>query len=332
MSVRTIGILFETIDDARLCGRPIQYLDHWRDENELQAIEQAIQAAGFKTIRLGTPQMLVHDCVKIKRDVDFIFTLSVGFVTRFRQGYGAMACELAGIPYTGPDPFVKITAQNKQMMKAFYDTIGVRTPRWVYLHDHAALDRAITLSTYPLIVKPTCEGTSVGIDERAIVTGPGELREYCAYLFTELGMPLIVEEFIRGREYKIGFVGEGPRTFRGVIEDVHHDGTPLQDRIIHYGAKRDRLYGKVKRDIGVAGLAEMVAWCDRIYSYFGPADYAVFDIRQDEMGRCYLIEYNADATLHPHKTLATCCALHGIGFDKMVQSILYTAIARWGIV
>lgn len=327
--IKTVGILFETIEDAKKMNLPLEVLDHWREEHELAAIEQAIQAAGFSTIRIGTPSDLVAQYNQLKSQIDFIVTLSVGFRSRYRQALGAMACELVHKPYSGPDPYAKITGQNKQLLKAMLDKWEISTPAWVYIQDDTMLSRQFP--PFPLIVKPACEGTSVGIHEEAVVSTKASLDQYADYLLNDLGYPVIVEQFISGKEFKACYVGNGDDLWRGMIEDVHEDGTSLGSDFFHYTAKVQRIYKKEKRDLWSPEFEILKKQCDFVYSLFSPADYAVFDIRQDEEGAFYLIDYNLDATLHPEKTLATCCRLHGISFNTMIEMILKTSFNRQGI-
>ncbi|MBN1604681.1 MAG: hypothetical protein JW915_23935 [Chitinispirillaceae bacterium] len=327
--IETIGILYETIEDARKMGLPLEVLDHWREEHELAAIEQAIQEAGFSTTRIGTPCDLVALSDQMKSQIDFIVTLSVGFRSRYRQALGAMACELVNKPYSGPDPYAKITGQNKQLLKAMLDKWSISTPAWVYIQNDTMLYQQFP--PFPLIVKPSCEGTSVGIHEDAVVFTKTSLEEYVSYVLNDLGYPVIVEQFITGKEFKVCYVGNGNDLWRGMIEDTHDDGTSLGSDFFHYTAKVQRMFKKEKRDFWSPEFEMLKKQCDLVYSLFSPADYAVFDIRQDMSGAFYLIDYNLDATLHPEKTLATCCKLHGISFHTMIKMILKTSFISQGI-
>jgi D-alanine-D-alanine ligase len=327
--VKTIGILYETIEDAKKTDLPLELLDHWREEYELAAIEKAIQSEGFSTVRIGTPFDLVTRYGQLKSHIDFIVTLSVGFRSRYRQALGAMACELVQIPYTGPDPYAKITGQNKQLLKALLDKFSISTPAWVYIQNDS--DLSLQLPPFPLIVKPACEGTSVGINENAVVFTKDALCEYVQYVIHDLGYPAIVEQFIQGKEFKACYIGNETDLWRGLIEDVHDDGTSLGSDFFHYNAKLKRIFKKEKRDFSSPEYETLIKSCDFVFSLFSPADYAVFDIRQDMKGRYYFIDYNLDATLHPEKTLATCCKLHDITYNEMIKKILITSFNRQGI-
>lgn len=329
VEVRTIGLLYETLEDAMEFGLPLEQLDHWREEHEIAAVENAVQSAGFDTLRIGNPYDFIAKWSSLPTKPDYILTLSVGFRSRFRQALGAMACELTSIPYSGPDPYAKLAGQNKQLLKALLDKLDIPTPAWAYVHSSDMLDQQFP--PFPLIVKPACEGTSVGISEKAVVNTTSSLREYAEYILHDLGYPVIVEKFIEGKEYKLCYTGNGPDIWRGMIEDVQEDGSALGKEFFHYDAKRNRIYKKVKRDLSSDVFKPLIKTCDFVYSLFAPADYAVFDIREDQNGNFFIIDYNMDATLHPDKTLATCSRLDGITYDQMIQSVLKASFIRQGL-
>ena len=324
--VTTIGLLYETVEDARKLGLPLEMVDHWRDEGELDAIASAIEAAGFTVCRIGTPHDFVQKYARFGSTVDFVMTLSVGFMTRYRQAFGAMSCELAQIPYSGPDPYAKLVGQNKHIIKSFFDKMNIMTPRWKYVHSMEMFRQQYP--PFPLIIKPACEGTSVGIRESAVVKSHKELEEYVRYVLLELGFPVLVEEFVAGREYKIGYIGNGDTIHRGIIEDVQENGTSLGDLFFHYTAKRDRVFKKVKRDVNVEEFSEIMQITKRVYSLFEPIDYGVFDIRQDSSGKFYIIDFNMDATLHPDKTLAFIFNSVGWSYEKIIHEILRASFYR----
>jgi D-alanine-D-alanine ligase len=330
MSVKNIGILFETLEDAHAVEcKPLELLDHWREANEIEAIRNAIENLGFKTKLLGTPEHFTKNS-KNNNEIDFVFTLSVGYVTRFRQAKGAMICELLNIPYSGADPYSKILGQNKHMSKSLFNHIGIPTPDWNYIFDMDQVDE-IKFPPYPLIVKPACEGTSCGIYNESLVSNRRELIRQIDYTLNEVKLPVIVEQFINGKEFKVGYIGNEERLFEGMFEDVHSDGSPLMDDFLHYDAKKSRDFAKQKRNFNHSLYSGLKNYCNIIYDLFCPIDYGIFDIRQSLEGDFYIIEFNTDASLHPERSLAQCCELNNISFDAMIEKILKSSFKRQGI-
>jgi len=149
-------------------------------------------------------------------------------------------------------------------------------------------------------------------------------------MMERLQMPYIVEEFISGREVKAGFIGDCDPVFTGIIEDTC-EGQPLGDSFLHYDVKKLGGYGKHALPADSMEVSALIDDCRRVYQYFLPCDYGTFDIRIDKNGKHYFLEFNADATLHPVRTLAMCCGLNGVDYTAMIRMILETAFERQGL-
>lgn len=330
LEIKRIGIILETQGDAVATGAPnLDLLYHWREPEEMAVIQEAVGSLGFEPVIMGPPAKVCSGGRILKQEVDFILNLSVGFRSRFRLALGPAFYELQGIPYSGADPYTKMVSQNKHLMKAFWDKLGIPTPAWVYLHNLADFSK-VQFPPFPLMVKPAYEGSSIGVPASAVVNNRTDLEDRVRALFAQLELPVLVEQFIPGREMKVGVLGNDEKSFLGMIEDVY-EGQAMGERFLYYQAKTAGSYGKVKREIELPEYRALRADCLRIYDLFLPVDYGTFDIRLDGEGRHYFLEFNADATLHPRRTLAQCCALHGVDYREMMRRILKSAFQRWGI-
>ncbi|HNW92405.1 MAG TPA: D-alanine--D-alanine ligase, partial [bacterium] len=315
--VRTLGLVLETRADAEAYAAghalDLERLYHYREPEELAAITQALTALGYAVELLGTPAQALATHDQWRARIDFIVNLSVGFVSRFRLALGPALFELTGIPYWGADPCGKMVSQHKPLQKALMDKLGIPTPAWAYVDTPAALDAMPDLR-WPRIVKPAYEGSSIAVPAGAKVKNEHELRARAMLLLEQYRLPLIVEEFIAGREFKAGMIGDRGQRWQGLIEDVRADGSPLGDAFLAYGVKKEGVLGKAARDASAPEYAALMADCRRLYELLMPLDYATFDLRVDDAGRHYILEGNADATLHPARTLAQCCARNGLDY------------------
>lgn len=330
--VRSVGIVLETVEDALKVGAEPDALYHWREPDEIAEIREAIKSYGFDVRLIGTPADFCLAVPELKKQFDFIFNLSVGFLSRFRLSLSPALCETAGIPYSGADPYTKMVSQNKHLMKSFLDALGMPTPEWIYLHSMDAADSLTgRLPEFPLIIKPACEGSSIGIAPDSVAGNREELAAKVRRLMAGTGMPAIVERFVTGREFKVGVIGNRGVEFMGLIEDVDSGGGRLGREFLTFDLKKRGRMGKRPRDIGQPEFALLKKDCAYLTRIFEPLDYCVFDVRVDSEGRHYFLELNADATLHPRRTLAECCALNGISYRDMIGMILRTSFKRWGI-
>lgn len=330
MIVRRLGLVLERRSDALATGRPLDQLYHWREPEELEAMVQAFQALGYTVKILGTPRELLANLTEARHSVDFLVNLSVGFLNRSRLAEGPALYQLAGLPYWGADPYTKMVSQHKELTKSFLDHLRLPTPPWCYVHPGGNTDRALSLG-FPLLVKPAFEGSSIGIGPEAVVRDAQALHARILAIHDELGMPVVVEKFIPGREVKVGMVGHEAPRFTGIIEDTLGDGSPMGDQFLYFGAKKAGDFGKIPRDVDALEFRTLLADCQRIYRTFLPLDYATFDVRIDEAGQHHFLEFNADATLHPQRTLAQCAALHDLSYQDLLRIILETAFTRQGL-
>jgi D-alanine-D-alanine ligase len=325
--IKNIGIVLETKADAMKTGQPLDQLYHWREPGEIAAITGAIKELGFTPVILGTPADLAAHPVT---GVDFIFNLSVGFVDRYRLAAGPALYSLLQLPYSGADPYTKMMSQHKHAMKSFWDKLGIPTPEWAYIHTPDDV-RAASLPPFPLILKPAYEGSSIGIDENSVIHSKKRLFAKADELFARLHMPMIAERFIAGRECKVGIIGNTETEFSGIIEDISADGKWLGEEMLYFRAKKAGTYSKRTLAAGDDLSKRIMKDSRRIYELFRPVDYGTMDVRVDGQGRHYFLEFNADATLHPQRTLAQCCALNGIDYRTMIGKILSASFKRWGI-
>ena len=326
IKVKTIGIVLETKEEAmQLENAAIENSYHWREPEEIETITETLSNLGFRVELIGSPFRLCRELNKYIGKIDFILNLSVGFRKRFRLSLGPSLYELAGIPYSGADPYTKMASQNKHLMKSFWDKLGIPTPQWAFVDSKSNL-RQMQFPDFPCIVKPAYEGSSIGLDERSVVRSAGELYNRIESIREGLDMPVIVEQFISGKEIKVGIVGDSQNRFAVAIEDTC-DGESLGDRFLHFRVKTDGAMGKRKWE----PTKPILEQCKRIYEMFEPVDYGTFDIRIDEQGNHTFLEFNADATLHPKRTLAQCCIQNGISYEGLIQSILESAFRRWKI-
>lgn len=336
MKVKTIGIVYESKDDALKAASTIikkehvniDVMYHWRDKEEIEAVAAALNRMGFEVRLLGTPEDIVDNINIIKKQVDFIFNLSSGFRKRFRMSKVPAICETAGILYSGADPYTKMICQNKHLMKSFWDKLNIPTPPWAFIEDISKLKRFET-SHYPLIIKPSNESNSIGINANAVAYNKDELISKVEAIYSTLNQPLLIEKFIVGREYKVFIIGNKREKFIGMIEYLTGKGTPLNSEFIYFNAKINGDYREVRRDINLSEYRQIKSQCEAIYDMFLPLDYGSFDIRVDENGNHYFLEFNADISLHPKKAMAKCCELSGIDYDSMIRRILKSALERW---
>ena len=117
--------------------------------------------------------------------------------------------DLLGLRYTGAGPHAIILAQDKAIAKKIFAFHGIKTPFFATAY-RGRIEHAHDIS-FPLIVKPSWEDGSIGIDAGAVVKNVKEMMERVEYIQDEFDSPALIEEYIEGREIYAGILGSYER-------------------------------------------------------------------------------------------------------------------------
>ena len=139
--------------------------------------------------------------------VDVVFNIAEGFRGRNRESQVPALLELLDIPYTGSDPATLSLALDKALAKRVVRAAGLDTPNFQLMSSgRERLDKQFV--RWPLMVKPVAEGSSKGVISKSVCHNETELREVVQELVERYQQPALVEEYIGGREFTVGLLGE----------------------------------------------------------------------------------------------------------------------------
>lgn len=244
--------------------------------------------------------------------------------------------ELLGFRYTGSGPRGLSLAMDKALTKKVLHFHGVLTPRFV-THFRGRLDWAHDVE-FPVIVKPVREDGSIGIGFKALVGSVKDLMERIDELHAEFDHPVLIEQYIDGREISVGVIGNlKPETFPPVELDLSHlpEGTPRiagtevkwqEGTRAYRGSKYSiptDLPEKVAEEIHAAALTSFQALQLR--------DYARFDFRVTQDHKAYLIEANPNPYLYSRTEFIRGARASGRTYPRTILEIVELALSRYGI-
>lgn len=135
-----------------------------------------------------------------------VFPYWFGQQSRSRHGLVPAICEASKTMFVGADAFAKVVCNDKELSKEICRQAGLAVPRSAVLAVPSDLRYADYLAL-PVVVKPNYEGTSLGITQRNLCRTWAEVAALSAELFARLGQPVIIEEFIAGREFSACMIG-----------------------------------------------------------------------------------------------------------------------------
>lgn len=252
--------------------------------------------------------------------------------------------ELLGVAYTGARPAALARCQHKHRAKALLAQAGLPTAPYRVVSGRVGDDRAprdLALR-YPLIVKPALEDASVGIDLEAVVRDREALDARVEQtLARHHRMPVIIEEYIDGREIHCAVLGNDPPEALPLFEmefsdRVGADGEALP-KIITFRAKWDPtskdFYAMDSRCPAEGLEPEVVAHIQdvalRAYRVMGCRDYARVDMRVDaSTGDPFILEVNPNPDLADGGAFMQCAVASGRTFAGTVNTIADLALAR----
>jgi D-alanine-D-alanine ligase len=225
-----------------LYNEPVLPADHPDADSEheilytVDSVTGPLTEAGFEVSRLGVqrdPAALLTGLRRLKPDV--VFNLFEGLADQYgTEAYAAGILEWLGIPYTGCPFQTLCIARDKPWTKRLLRGAGLPTADFFVVEEGSVEECPLE---WPVIVKPGAQDASIGLDQNSVVTDLERLNERVAYLLDTYGPPVLVEEFISGREFNIGLI-ESPdlRTLPvSEIEFVDHE--PGYWPLVTYDAK-----------------------------------------------------------------------------------------------
>lgn len=241
--------------------------------------------------------------------------------------------DLYGIPYTGSPPLALALCRRKGLTKQLLQANGVPTPRWHQLWKPRIAQRHGL--RYPLIVKPSREDASVGLDRRSVVYDRAQLLEQLDAAFTEFGPPILVEEFIEGRELHVGLLGNDPPIVLPPLEYDFSELPPGEPSIISYAAKWDPLQEVFHRVGAVCPaplskrlLKRVEEIALRAYRVTRCRDYARLDLRVSTDNHVYVLEVNPNPDLSEGVSYMEAAHVAGYSFPRTLRMLVELALAR----
>lgn len=323
-----IGFTFDLRDDFPRRGLADDEAAECESPDTVAGIASTIAGLGHEVDRIGHVRALAARLVGGDR-WDLVFNMAEGVSGPSRESQVPALLEAFDVPYTFSDPLTLAVSLQKAMAKRIVRDAGVPTAPFVVIEDAAhGIDGGLA---FPLFVKPLAEGSSKGITGASIVHAPAALAAICEGLIARYGQPVLVEEYLPGRELTVGIAGTGAsaRTL-GVMEirltPLAEAGVYSRHNKVHYQGRvsYSRAEGQIAAE--AAGVA-LAAW-----RALGCRDCGRVDLRCDRRGVVNFLEVNPlpglDSTTGD---IVVLCGLHGIDYRDLIATILEEAIQRIGL-
>lgn len=288
-------------------------------------IAKILSDAGHEVARVGVR----HDLrwLPKARAADLIFNLCEGI-----NGVGkwedlvAATIELAGIPMTGCSSWTITLCHNKAIVNAVLQAAELPVPRWVVPRGH----RVARDFPLPAIVKPAAEDASVGIEQSSVVRSRAQLEARVAQ-HSESYDEVLVQEYIDGREFAVGFIGDMTLP----ISEIDFGAMPDNAwKILSFSAKWEK--GSVE-DTGTQPVCparvdkelekKIVSAAQAAWKAVGGSGYGRVDLRVDHDGEPWILEVNPNPDISDDAGLSGMARAKGWNYSDLILRIVDGAIA-----
>ena len=270
-----------------------------------------------------------------KLDCDIIFNLSESFAGNDTADYNIAAyLELVGRPFTGSGSHGLMLAQDKSVAKKIFAFHRIATP--IFARSFRGRLAFSDELHFPVIVKPMREDGSIGIEFNAVVSSIKELMERIDWLHEQFDSPILIEEYVEGREMYVGVLGnENPEPLPVIELDLSKlpEGTPrIAAAEVKWG-KGTKAYRDTKSivatDLSEETTALLHSTAVAAYQALELRDYGRVDMRLKPDGTVSVIEVNPNPWLASRAELAQAARKAGRTYSQLVEEIVGFAMARY---
>ncbi|MBN2479350.1 MAG: methyltransferase domain-containing protein [Parachlamydiales bacterium] len=272
-----------------------------------------------------------------KNPIDLVFNLcDEGYSNDAKKELHIPALlEMLNIPYTGSAPNNLALSYDKSIVCDIAKSLQIEVPSQFLIDDENHLTSNSV--KFPVLVKPSCGDGSIGITQKAVCNNCDELLDYINYLKKELDhTPILIQEFLQGREISVGVIGNLPDLeILPILEVDYEDLDKDLPKILSYESKwvLDSPYSQ-KIQYKQANLKEeiyqsIVNSCKKLFKRLDCKDYARFDFRADNNGNFKFLEINPNPGWCWDGKLNFMAGFKNISYSQLLLKILTSALKRY---
>ena len=294
-------------------------------KKNVESLRTALDLFFDDVIVYTDPQEFRRNITKHKKDL--IWPYWHGSNSRNKQAKVPALCELENLYYVGGDAATNALCTDKVKSLDFCTRCGVKRPKHKIIHKpDAHVDWEYNL---PLVVKPIYEGTSIGITSNNLTSDPDQALDLARKLCEKLNQPIILEEFIPGKEVNIVIIGSERGVSAWSAVERCHESDPD-----YFNSNLYTFEHKIKtKEIRLTDARHLLS--DRIkskvfrlFEMLGKTDYIRIDgkLWEDEF---WCFELSHDTSLSPNGGFFAPFQYIGLDFANCVKTILDTCLEHY---
>jgi len=302
-------------------------------KGELEPVAEEAQEAVISELGiLGHSIVFITDVKDIKdklheKKLDLLFNLLDEHTSRNHAAQAVIICEALDIPFTGSDGIALALACDKHLAKVVAAAGGVSVAEGEVIRELGDLEEV--LLPLPLFCKPLYGSNGLAISIDSLIKEESELYSKVGKILGEVEQPVLLEEYIAGREFAVGLWGSAEPEVIGIVE-IAWAKVGKQPFIFNFG-EYARNPEQVKMSCPAeidSDLATDIANIARIaWQALGCRGYATVDIRLNNEGMPHFLELDAVPCLHPGLgNLPYIAAKMGIKYTELIEGIIKLAL------
>jgi len=289
-------------------------------------IFNGLSKIAVEVIHYNTPQNFIDN---IKKHTDaVVFSIYGGFGSRNRMALVPAICEAYNIKYVGGDTYARIICQDKQLTKEFVKKLGLSTPGYILIEEATQLDLATSLKL-PLIIKPNMEGSSIGIDRDSIAHDYPTAIRLAEKGLTKYAQPILVEEFVGGREINICIIGDTKNIQLFEAIENYNVGSPT-----YFDSNVFSAYDKhVSDDFRLKTItselkSDTIHLLKKLFLSLGKMDYLRIDGKLSGP-ELQIIELTPDGYIGKDSAFTVASSYNNLDYHKMLLAIIDNSLAYY---
>ena len=331
---------------SRILGLSIEQLivrdefAEWDTPATIAAVESALACLG-KVVRLEATEDFPERLRQTRPDI--VFNIAEGFRGVNREAQVPAICEFFGVPYSGSDPFTLTLCLDKAKTKETLAFHGIPTPRFAVVENLAEVESRTAGLELPLFVKPVHEGSSKGITDNNLCWDRKQLRAQTDFLLRNYDQPVLVEEYLPGKEFTCAVLGNGDEATVLPIVGMNFESLP-KGALPIYSFDAKFVWDRPEKPLEIFQCParitkELQASIEQVtldaFRVLGCRDWARIDVRLDAAGGPNVLEVNPLPGILPDPADNSClpkaARAAGIGYDELIQACLKYAAVRQGV-
>lgn len=319
-------------DYALLPDDPPDKYAEFDSDKTINEIATALESSGNKIVRIGHGKNLVSRILAGEK-WDIIFNICEGLKGRCREAQVPAILELYEIPYVGSDPLTMALTLDKALAKEIVRYHGLLTSNFICIKSLDELSPKNFKLHFPLIVKPSQEGTSKGLSKESFVRNFTQMKKRAEWLFKTYQQPVIIEEFIVGYEFTVAIVGNDEPEVLPPVQVAIKGETDLGEEFYTHArvestdikyicpAEIDKQLEKKICDLAVA-----------TYKVLGCRDLSRIDIRVDYNANPYFLECNPLPNLGSIDVFPLVAKATNRTYNELICDILNAGLKRYALI